>query len=136
MALTALAGPVANLLLAFIGAALYILCEYFALFIANPIFLSVFSYVILFFYLFHSLNLYLAIFNLIPIPPFDGSRVLFAFLPDRYYFGVMRYERYIQIALLLLIYFGFAGGFITAIASPLSDFMLRLFDRIFSFIFT
>ena len=46
-------------------------------------------------------NFSFAIFNMIPIPPFDGSRVLFAFLPDKYYFGIMKYERYIMIALLV-----------------------------------
>lgn len=135
MALTALAGPVTNLFLSLIGALFYILCRNIGLYIQSPITAAIFSYVILFFYLFHSLNLYLAIFNLIPIPPFDGSRILFVFLPNRYYFGIMRYERYIQIALLILIYFGFAGGFISAVASPLSNLMLKLFDKLFSFIF-
>ena len=135
MALTALAGPVTNLLLSFFGALFYVLCRYIGFYIQSPIGAGIFSYVVLFFYLFHSLNLYLAIFNLIPIPPFDGSRVLFVFLPNRYYFGIMRYERYIQIALLILIYFGFAGGFISAVASPLSNLMLNLFGKLFSFIF-
>ena len=52
-----------------------------------------------------SINLGLGVFNLIPIPPLDGSKVLGAVLPDRYYFGYMRYERYgtyILIGLIML----------------------------------
>ena len=52
------------------------------------------------------MNVYLALFNFIPIPPFDGSRVLFAFLPTKYYFAVMRYERFIFIGLLVILYLG------------------------------
>ena len=42
------------------------------------------------------------LFNLIPIPPFDGSRIALAFLPDRIYFGIMRYERQIMFGLLIV----------------------------------
>jgi Zn-dependent protease len=42
------------------------------------------------------------IFNLIPIPPFDGSRFFALFLPDRLYFSIMRYERYYMIAVIAL----------------------------------
>lgn len=48
------------------------------------------------------LNVSLAIFNLIPVPPFDGSRIFYAFLPTHLYFKVMKYERYIMIGMLIL----------------------------------
>jgi Zn-dependent protease len=38
---------------------------------------------------------------MIPVPPFDGSRILYVFLPPKYYFKVMKYERYIGIGILL-----------------------------------
>ena len=56
------------------------------------------------------MNINLAIFNLIPVPPFDGSRIFYAFLPSKWYFGVMRYERYIMLAFLLLFAFGTFTG--------------------------
>ena len=48
------------------------------------------------------LSVGLGLFNLIPIPPLDGSKVLAAFLPDRAYITLMRYERYGILALLVL----------------------------------
>lgn len=105
MALTALAGPVSNLLLAFIGIFFYMVLSrtlYDALVSDN----SLAYVIILFFYVFYTLNLYLAIFNLLPIPPLDGSRILFVILPDRYYFGIMKYERYIMLAMMLLLFSG------------------------------
>ena len=52
------------------------------------------------------INISLMLFNLLPIPPFDGSRVFFAFLPQKYYFAIMQYEQYIMIGLLILMYTG------------------------------
>ena len=111
MAITAAAGPVTNLLLGFVAT---ILMYTYAWNMAPLINANVVLYVIyqMLFY-FAYLNFALAIFNMIPLPPFDGSRVLFAFLPDRLYFGVMRYERYIMIAVLVLMatdYFPFSAG--------------------------
>ncbi len=53
-----------------------------------------------------SLNVTLAVFNLIPIPPLDGSRLITLLIPDKYYYKIMQYERYIGIAFMLIILFG------------------------------
>ncbi len=101
MALTALAGPVSNLLLGFIGVFLYYL--FFAL--APSGMNENFAYaIILLLASFTTLNISFAVFNMIPIPPLDGSRVLFVFLPSKYYFGIMKYERYIMIGFMLLLW--------------------------------
>lgn len=104
MALTALAGPVMNLILAFIGVIVY------AGVAAVSVKLGVMNqwvYVIyLFFASFSMMNVYLAVFNLLPIPPFDGSRIAFVFLPTHLYFKVMRYERIIQFVVMALLWTG------------------------------
>ncbi len=106
MALTALAGPLSNLCLAVVA----IFIE--ALILKIPLSGHYdFGYWVVFAaynftYIFYMMNLSLCVFNLIPIPPLDGSRVVLAFLPPRQYFGLMRYERYIMLALFALIWTG------------------------------
>ena len=101
MALTALAGPLMNLIIAFVGVTLYSLfIRFFPLRILSGIQFSVIS---AFFYILSYLNCYFALFNLLPIPPFDGSRIAFVLLPDKFYWGVMKHERVIMMVTLLAI---------------------------------
>lgn len=103
MALTAAAGPISNFLLAFIS---MILMNFVRLIKTTP---NTAGYNIvyalyLFFYILAELSIVLAVFNLIPIPPLDGSRILFMFLPPKAYFGIMKYERYIQIGFFVVFF--------------------------------
>ena len=68
-----------------------------------------FLYFYRFLYYFMLINIGLGIFNLIPFPPLDGSKVLAAVLPDKLYYTWMRYERYGQFVLLILLYTGILG---------------------------
>ncbi len=94
MALVALAGPMANLLLSLVALILLYLFSIFNFFAID--------FIIDFLFYIAYISVGLAVFNLIPIPPFDGSRILFAFLPQKYYFKIMQYERYIFIGLMAL----------------------------------
>ena len=103
MAISALAGPVSNLLLAVVFALLLKL--YYSFFIFSvPAEAAYFIY--LFLVLGIRLNITLAVFNLIPIPPLDGSRIVLLFLPTETYFKIMRYERYLSIGLMIALAFG------------------------------
>ena len=57
-----------------------------------------------------SLNVSLAVFNLIPVPPFDGSRIFLSLLPSKLYFKIMQYERYIYIVFMIVLIMGFLDG--------------------------
>lgn len=99
-----LAGPLSNLLLAFISYFLYRTTETIGLGFteSNPVF-----YVLLtLFGLMTSLNITLAIFNLLPLPPLDGYKIFGSLLPNELYYKIMAYERYIGIIFLMLILFG------------------------------
>ena len=101
MAVSALAGPVSNLLLAYLSMILYRLL--YSISYLNGSDLSILLYI---FQYAAILNIGLAVFNLLPIPPLDGSRIVTMFLPDKSYFGIMKYEKYIFIALFILIFSG------------------------------
>ena len=122
MALTAAAGPIMNFILALFGMLVCrILTKIFVAFPAQSDFVYYVQYAALtLFSYFHMLNLSLGVFNLIPIPPLDGSRIFYIFLPQKWYFGVMKYEKYIQLALLVLLWTGLLSRPLSAAVSWIS----------------
>lgn len=71
-------------------------------------------------------NIILGVFNLIPIPPLDGSKILFSFLPLKYEYYLIKYERYGYIILLLLI----MSSTLDKILVPMVNFMINLIGKI------
>ena len=104
MALTALAGPVSNFVLAVlmmtVARGIYFYAPYTAFW----------ETVLTFVLTVACLSIGLGLFNLLPISPLDGSKVLFAFLPDAAYMKLMRYEKYGMLVLLALVWLGVGDG--------------------------
>ena len=103
MMLSALAGPLSNIGLAFLSMVFYKLVPVLSYIGVGVSFVSTLS---TFFYYAMTINISLGVFNLIPIPPLDGSRIATYFLPQRTYFKIMQYERYILIAFFLILWLG------------------------------
>lgn len=126
MALTAIAGPLANLIMAFIAMLIYAVLYYAVLKMGITagmlvMFLSQFMIALA------VRNLCFMIFNIIPIPPLDGSKVMGMFLPDRTYYTMLQYERY---CMLLIMVLSLSGAFNKIIGTGVSAVMsgiLRLF---------
>ncbi len=132
MAITGIAGPISNILLASFFALIYEIL--FAL-LKDVRFTSELAFNIAlislqFFSLAAYLNVALAIFNMIPIPPFDGSRLLYAFLPPKAYFSVMKYERYIMIALLIMLFTGILDRPLNVTTNFVLDGIFRMWELI------
>lgn len=123
MALTAAAGPMMNFILAFFGVLVQRLLALW--FYSSPA-QTQFAYnlqsaALTLFGYFAVLNISLGVFNLIPVPPLDGSRIFLIFLPRKYYFGIMKYERYIQLGLMLLLWLGVLNRPLSAAVSWVSS---------------
>lgn len=141
MMLSSLAGPLSNFLLAVVALFLQSLTLFLAnvtvsagqmtesayyVFVAANILFRTAAY----------LNFSLAVFNLIPCPPFDGSRIFFYFLPQQWYFKVMRYERYLGLAVLVIVLVLGRIGIspVSVIAGGLCDLLQKPFTLFFDLI--
>ena len=134
MMLSSLAGPLSNIGLAFIAMVFYKI-TYIPLYMGVS---NAFLYTVQTFLLYMmSINITLGVFNLIPIPPLDGSRIATYFLPQRIYFKIMQYENIIFIVLLVALWFGVLDGpinFVSDLVISALDFITRPIDWLTAFI--
>lgn len=125
MALTAFAGPLSNLLMGWISIWFYFICgKLLGAF-------AVCDAVRMFFLFAAQVNVMLAVFNLFPIPPLDGSKIAAAILPDKIYYKYMQYERYIMLGLMVLLFMGVLDKPISFVSNALLTFLSLLPALIF-----
>lgn len=127
MVIASLAGPVSNLILAFVALLLLNIMNLFsynaigvlasAVSVLNAVFISLIY-----------MNVGLAVFNLLPIPPLDGSKILSAVLPGRIYFKIMQYERYGFIILLLILNLPVFSNMLTIVQSGIIRFFIGIIE--------
>jgi len=118
MLLTAVAGPMSNIAMCFLGV---------GAFVVATITLGRGAWVTTFLVYFFQINAILAFFNLLPVPPLDGSKVLFGMLPDRFYHYSYTLERYGFIMLILFLY----AGVPRMVIMPLSNGLINTFLNFF-----
>jgi Zn-dependent protease len=129
MALTSLAGPLSNLLMAF--TVLFAIKLLPIMIPISEMSASIFTLVDILDIVI-SINLSLAVFNLLPVPPLDGSKIFGAILPKRLYYGMLRHQRVISTVMILALFLGVlnlpigwltgrAYTFIDAVTSPLEQ---------------
>lgn len=123
--LVALAGPVSNLILVLISAVIYAL-----LFLV----LSEGNYLMGLLIALIQINISLMIFNLVPVPPLDGSKILAGFLPDRAVEKFYKLERYGFIILLVLIVTGALNWVLTPVFTGMYNLVFSLMNFIVSLV--
>ncbi len=146
-ALVSAAGPVSNLLLAVVGTFLYAGAQLFYTAVDlnvdtvstfGTVLLAVAEYLVIFFYALIQLNVMLAIFNLIPFPPLDGSRIVMSFLPSNLYSKILYAERWLFIVLIALLTFGVLDAPLSflceTVTNPLMEFAYIIYSAFEGFL--
>ncbi len=145
MAISAAAGPLSNLLMGAVSAVFYgffvALYTRMTFTVQSVFVLNIVFWTAMLCLIGAQVNFVFAVFNLIPVPPFDGSRLALAFLPTKAYFGLMRYEKQILLTVLVILVvttnifnfspFGWiADQLIALISGPVSKASLELFLKL------
>lgn len=124
MVYSALAGPVTNVILAFVFTVIFNLI--LKMRFSSDIVYHIFYYLALFCQYMISVNAMLAIFNLIPVPPLDGSKIFLAVLPEELYFKVLSYDKYMMIISLVLVYVGALDKIVNTGVNNLIDVLSKI----------
>ncbi len=127
--ITAMAGPLANFIAALAGG---LILNALAAFTGSFLVTTVGNYIYIFFLYYVMLNICLAVFNLVPIPPLDGSKILFMFLPDKWVYTLYKYENVFFLILLVLVWFNILP--LGYIENALADFVFWLTGLPFAFV--
>lgn len=121
-----LAGPFANFIIGLLSALIYL---YILLFVRSSA--PIWDFMQMVFLYSTYMNIGLMIFNLIPIPPLDGSKILMEFLPYRIKYQIYRYERYFGLILILLVYMGTMTPILSALQGVVLDFYQYIANLVF-----
>lgn len=134
MAIVSIAGPLSNVLLSAVAAAGYTVSVFYCFYLEAS-WLELLSD---FFYYVFFISAGLAVFNILPVPPLDGSKVLFSFLPEELYWKLMRYERYGMLLLMGLLLTGmldvplnFLREGLLDLLVPISEWTLELLSALY-----
>lgn len=129
MALTALAGPVSNFLAALVGAIIF-----FALYALKVPVNTFTNFILIFLQYYVMVNISIAVFNLLPVPPLDGSRIVAAFLTDKALYAYYRYQNVIMPVFFVVMMMGVLGkplAYAQAYASNAVFFLAKLPFQLF-----
>lgn len=124
MVKVALAGPLMNFFVAFVCLFIMVLIDRN---ITNSTIVSYFTNLL---YFTAAINIGLGVFNLIPIPPLDGSKVVAAILPSKLYFSYMRFEMYGSLIIILLLYMGVFNGILVSLRGTIMNGMDNIINNI------
>ncbi|WP_297237764.1 site-2 protease family protein [uncultured Faecalicoccus sp.] len=120
---TSFAGPVANFLLAFLCVLIYMgLIRFVPSFVIS----DAGSFLLTVLATSAGMNIGFGLFNLIPVPPLDGSKVLFSFLPDDQYYRFIEGSPFFMLILIVLIYLGILSGPLSMLQSNIMEFFVNV----------
>ena len=137
MILVSLAGPLSNLLLAFIFTLIWGFVIKLVIIQVIPVrsetMVSVINWLQVFFQVSVLVNISLAVFNMIPVPPLDGSRLISSFIPEESYFRFARYEQFIGLGFIALVIFApnALSTVIRFVADPIYNSMITVTSFVF-----
>lgn len=135
--LSSLAGPVSNLLLAFVFAFPYVYFLKGGYLMVEGMYIkgeNINDFLYNFVQIGFRMNIILAIFNMIPVPPLDGSKILSGILPSRQYYKMLEYENYIMIGFIILMFTGILSAIIIPITGIIQSIMIGIVSPIIELI--